>query len=202
MKNKIIHDTIILTVITIVAGFLLGLVHDITKKPIADAEFKKQQAAYQKVFADASSFEKYEDFNADAATKAAADAGFENDLVEAAQVALDESGNPLGYVITVTSTEGSQANITLSIGVTNEGVLNGYATTSISETPGLGSKVADDAFKAQFAGKDVEEYVVEKATVTSDNQILAVSGATISSRAVTNAVNAGLAYFRTIGGGN
>ena len=36
MKNKIIHDTIILTVITIVAGFLLGLVHDITKKPIAD----------------------------------------------------------------------------------------------------------------------------------------------------------------------
>ena len=102
----------------------------------------------------------------------------------------------------MTSTEGSQANITLSIGVTNEGVLNGYATTSISETPGLGSKVADDAFKAQFAGKDVEEYVVEKATVTSDNQILAVSGATISSRAVTNAVNAGLAYFRTIGGGN
>ena len=71
-----------------------------------------------------------------------------------------------------------------------------------SDLPGLGSKVADDAFNAQFAVKDVEEYVVEKATVTSDNQILAVSGATISSRAVTNAVNAGLAYFRTIGGGN
>ena len=43
MKNKIIHDTIILTVITIVAGFLLGLVHDITKKPIADAEFKSSR---------------------------------------------------------------------------------------------------------------------------------------------------------------
>ena len=202
MKNKIVHDTIILTVITIVAGFLLGLVHDITKKPIADAEFKKQQAAYQKVFADASSFEKYEDFNADAATKAAADAGFENDLVEAAQVALDESGNPLGYVITVTSTEGSQANITLSMGVTLDGVLNGYETTKISETPGLGSKVADDDFKAQFEGKNVETYTVTKTGAASDSEIDALSGATISTRAVTNAVNAGLAYFRSIGGGN
>ncbi len=202
MKNKIIHDALILTAITLIAGFFLGLVHDITLEPIAKAEYEKKQAAYRNVFEDAASFEEYAEFDEAAATQAAVDAGFANDLVEGAQVALDDSGNTLGYVITVTSTEGSQANITLSIGVTNEGVLNGYATTSISETPGLGSKVADDAFKAQFAGKDVEEYVVEKATVTSDNQILAVSGATISSRAVTNAVNAGLAYFRTIGGGN
>lgn len=202
MKNKIIHDAVILTVITIVAGFLLGLVHDITKKPIADAEYKKQQAAYQKVFADAASFEEYADFNAEAATQTAIDAGFANDLIEGAQVALDASGNPLGYVITVTSTEGSQANITLSMGVTSEGVLNGYETTKISETPGLGSKVADADFKAQFEGKSVETFTVTKTGAASDSEIDALSGATISSRAVTNAVNAGLAYFRSIGGGN
>ena len=202
MKNKIIHDAVILTVITVVAGFLLGLVHDITLQPIKDAEYEKQQAAYRNVFADAASFEAYADFDADAATKAAADAGFENDLVEGAQVALDESGNPLGYVITVTSTEGSQANITLSMGVTMEGVLNGYETTSISETPGLGSKVAEADFKSQFAGKSVETFTVTKTGATSDSEIDALSGATISTRAVTNAVNAGLAYFRSIGGGN
>ena len=105
--KKIIHDAVILTIITVVAGFLLGFVHDITLEPIATATFNKEQAAYKTVFADAASFEEYADFDADAATKAAVDAGFANDLVEGAQVALDASGNPLGYVITVTSTEGS-----------------------------------------------------------------------------------------------
>lgn len=202
MKNKIVHDALILTMITIVAGFLLGLVHDITLDPIAKAKYEKEQAAYREVFQDAASFEPYADFDADAATKAAVDAGFANDLVEGAQVALDASGNPVGYVITVTSTEGSQANITMSMGITMEGVLNGYATTAISETPGLGSKVADADFKAQFEGKSVEVFTVTKTGASSDSEIDALSGATISTRAVTNAVNAGLAYFRSIGGGN
>lgn len=202
MKNKIVHDAVILTVITLVAGFLLGLVHDVTLDPIAKANYDKEQAAYKTVFADAASFEEYADFDADAATQTAIDAGYANDLVEGAQVALDGSGNALGYVITVTSTEGSQANITLSMGVTMDGILNGYETTSISETPGLGSKVADADFKAQFEGKNVEAYTVTKTGAASDSEIDALSGATISSRAVTNAVNAGLAYFRSIGGGN
>lgn len=202
MKNKIVHDALILTAITLVAGFLLGLVHDITLKPIAKAKYDNEQAAYKNVFEAAASFEEYSEFNEEAATQAAIDAGYANDLVEGAQVALDDGGNPLGYVITVTSTEGSQANITLSIGVTMDGILNGYATTAISETPGLGSKVADEDFKSQFVGKDVEAYTVTKTGSTSDSEIDSVSGATISSRAVTNAVNAGLAYFRSIGGGN
>ncbi len=200
MKNKIVHDAMILTVITLVAGFLLGLVHEITLEPIAKANYEIEQNAYKNVFADAASFEAYEDFDAEAATQAAIDAGFANDLVEGAQVALDASGNQLGYVITVTSTEGSQANITLSMGVTMEGVLNGYATTAISETPGLGSKVADADFKSQFEGKSVEVYTVTKTGASSESEIDALSGATISTRAVTNAVNAVLAYFRSIGG--
>lgn len=200
MKNKIVHDAMILTVITLVAGFLLGLVHEITLEPISKANYEIEQNAYKNVFADAASFEAYADFDAEAATQAAIDAGFANDLVEGAQVALDASGNQLGYVITVTSTEGSQANITLSMGVTMEGVLNGYATTAISETPGLGSKVADADFKSQFEGKSVEVYTVTKTGASSESEIDALSGATISTRAVTNAVNAGLAYFRSIGG--
>ena len=83
-----------------------------------------------------------------------------------------------------------------------DGVLNGYATTAISETPGLGDKVKSSPFIDQFSGKTVETYTVTKSTATSESEIEAVSGATISSRAVTNAVNAGLAYFRSIGGGN
>ncbi|MCI9122539.1 MAG: RnfABCDGE type electron transport complex subunit G [Eubacterium sp.] len=200
--NKIIHDALILTVITLIAGFLLGVVHEVTLDPIQAAKDEKKQKAFQEVFKDAQTFEPYGEFDTDAATKIAADAGFANDIVEDAQVAKDGSGNAIGYVITVTSTEGSQANITLSFGVTNEGVLNGYSTTSISETPGLGSKVADPEFKNQFAGKQEESYTVVKTGSTADSEIDSVSGATISSRAVTNAVNAGLAYYRSIGGAN
>lgn len=200
MKNKIVHDALVLTAITLISGFLLGLVFAITKEPIKAAEEAKKQAAFKEVFQDAETFEAFGDYNADTATKAAADAGFENDTIDDVQTALDSSGNPLGYVITVTSKEGSQANITLSVGITSEGVVNGYSTTAISETPGLGMKVNDDSFKAQFEGKSEETYSVTKSPATSDSEIESISGATISSRAVTNAVNAALAYFRSIGG--
>lgn len=200
MKNKIVHDALVLTAITLISGFLLGLVFAITKEPIKAAEEAKKQAAFKEVFQDAETFEAFGDYNADTATKAAADAGFENDTIDDVQTALDGSGNPLGYVITVTSKEGSQANITLSVGITSEGVVNGYSTTAISETPGLGMKVNDDSFKAQFEGKSEETYSVTKSPATSDSEIESISGATISSRAVTNAVNAALAYFRSIGG--
>lgn len=200
MKNKIVHDALVLTAITLISGFLLGLVFAITKEPIKAAEEAKKQAAFKEVFQDAETFEAFGDYNADTATKAAADAGFENDTIDDVQTALDGSGNPLGYVITVTSKEGSQANITLSVGITSEGVVNGYSTTAISETPGLGMKVNDDSFKSQFEGKSEETYSVTKSPATSDSEIESISGATISSRAVTNAVNAALAYFRSIGG--
>ena len=59
MKNKIVHDAMILTVITLVAGFLLGLVHEITLEPIAKANYEIEQNAYKNVFADAASFEAY-----------------------------------------------------------------------------------------------------------------------------------------------
>lgn len=200
MKNKIVHDALVLTAITLISGFLLGLVFAITKEPIKAAEEAKKRAAFKEVFQDAETFEAFGDYNADTATKAAADAGFENDTIDDVQTALDGSGNPLGYVITVTSKEGSQANITLSVGITSEGVVNGYSTTAISETPGLGMKVNDDSFKSQFEGKSEETYSVTKSPATSDSEIESISGATISSRAVTNAVNAALAYFRSIGG--
>lgn len=200
--NKIIKDALVLTVITLIAGLLLGLVHEITLDPIAAANYNKEQNAYRAVFADADSFEAVEDFDTDAATAVAKDAGYENDTVDGAQLAKDASGNTLGYVVTVTSTEGSQANITLSVGITNEGVLNGYSITSISETPGLGSKATDESFAGQFKNKTCESFTVTKSGSKSEDEIDSISGATITSNAVTNAVNAGLAYYRSVGGAN
>ena len=57
MKNKIVKDTLAITVITLVAGLALGIVQDITAEPIARQEALSKERAYKEVFADASSFE-------------------------------------------------------------------------------------------------------------------------------------------------
>ena len=139
MNKKVIHDALILTAFTVVLGFLLGLVYGITKEPIAAAEEAKQQAAYKQVFADADSFEAYEGFDAEKAASVMADNGYSDEIGDV-QTAMDKSGNAIGYVITVTAKDGSQANITFSVGIQNDGTVNGYSITSISETPGLGDK--------------------------------------------------------------
>ena len=56
-KDSIVRDTLILTVITLIAGLLLGLVYQITKEPIAQQEESAKTEAYKAVFAEADSFE-------------------------------------------------------------------------------------------------------------------------------------------------
>ena len=198
--KKIVHDAVILTAFTLVLGFLLGLVYEVTKKPIADANAAAAQEAYKAVFADADSFEALEGFDKNAATEEVVAAGYE-DSIDDVQVAKDASGADIGYVITVTAKDGSQSTITFSVGIQSDGTVNGYSVTSIAETPGLGMKVEDESFYSQFQGKLVDTFNVVKNTPAADNEIEAISGATISSKAVTNGVNAALTYFRSELGG-
>lgn len=195
MNKKIIHDALILTAFTLVLGFVLGLVYEITKEPIAAADAAKSQAAYQKVFTDASSFESYADFDEEAAIAIMDEFGY-SDEIEDVQVAKDAGGNALGYVITVTAKDASQANITFSVGITNDGIVNGYSITSIAETPGLGDKAKNEEFSDQFSGKQVDSFTVVKQAPAADNEIEAISGATITSKAMTNGVNACITYFQ------
>ena len=203
MNKKIVHDALILAAFTLVLGFVLGLVYEITKEPIAAAEKAALDEAYKVVFADAASFEEEASFDAEAAATVIAASEYPNDEITAVNKALDGSGNVLGYVINVTSHEGSQADISFSVGIQNDGTLNGYSITAISETPGLGVLVQEEPFYSQFQGKAEESYSVVKSAPAADNEIQAVTGATISSRAITNGVNACLVYFRdALQGGN
>ena len=200
--KKIVKDAMIMTAITVVFGLLLGLVYEITKEPIAQAKYNAQQEAYRNVFTEAESFVEYEGFDEAAAEAVVADSGYPDNTIEGVVVAQDGSGAALGYVVTVTSHAGYGGDITFSVGITNEGVVNGYSITAISETAGLGMKANESDFYSQFEEKAVESLEVVKGTATADNQIEAISGATITSRAVTNGVNVCLAYFRTIEGGS
>lgn len=196
MKNTIVKDTLILFIITLIAGFGLASVYGITKEPIAQANYDKQQNAYKTVFPEAAEFAELPGFDSVAATELS---GCTNgDTVNACVQAVGADGSLLGYVITVTDPNGYSGDITFSMGVTLDGVLNGYSITTINETPGLGMKAKEAAFSDQFAGKSVEAFTVTKAAPASDAEIQAITGSTITSDAVTGGVNTGLAYYREL----
>ena len=104
MKNTIMKDTIILTVITLVSGFLLGLVNHITEEPIAHQQQLAKEEAYAAVFEEADSFEGVS-VETDLQEYVNAQ-GYEAQTIDEIMEAKDASGETLGYVMTVTSSEG------------------------------------------------------------------------------------------------
>ena len=200
MKN-IIKNTAILTAITLVAGILLGLVYEITKEPIALAKEKAKNEAYQAVMQEADTFEAYGKFEAKKAAKVLKEAKIPG--CEINEVVIAKAGDEVkGYVITTTTGEGYGGSIQISVGIAKDGTVKGIEMLSISETAGLGMNADTPEFKAQYADKSVEEFVVTKAGATADNEIDAISGATITSNAVTNAVNSAMEYFNNVLGGS
>lgn len=202
MKNKIVKDTLALTVITLISGLLLGVVNDITAGPIASQQAKEKEEAYKAVFADAASFEAILS-EEDADLESYLDEnGFKAQNIDEVMAAKDDAGNELGYAFTVTTSEGYGGDIRFAMGVQEDGTLNGISILSISETAGLGMRANTEDFKNQFKDKNVEKFTYTKTGAASDDEIDALSGATITTNAMTNGVNAGLAAFRYEKGGS
>ena len=193
----IIKDAVILFIITLIAGVCLGAVHEITLEPIAQAQEKARTATYQEVYPEAVSFGENAELTQAIAASAQeiASQGFGNVTVDSVQEALDASGNVIGYLITSTSTEGYGGSIQIAVGLTGEGTLTGVGFLSISETAGLGMNAQKPEFKDQFSGKTAQTFEVTKTGAMADNQINAISGATITSKAVTGAVNAAVYFY-------
>ena len=196
--NSGIKNVICLTAITLVAGIGLGYVYDITKEPIAQMEENTKLAAYQKVFPEAAGFE---DINeADVPSDENGFEGISGVQIDSAVAAVDASSQRLGYVINVTSHEGYGGDISISMGIDDAGMVKGIEILSISETAGLGMKAKDEKFRDQFKNKNVTMFTYTKTGASADFEIDAISGASITTKAVTNAVNAGLAYYEMLGG--
>lgn len=191
MNGKtLIKNALILMCITLIAGISLSFVYEITKDPIRAAEQRAREEAYRAVCPAAQTFGEVEDTSAAQALLAEEFPGIS---VTEVQKALDGSGNLVGYVLAVVTPEGYGGEISLSMGVDTAGVLTGMTILSMNETPGLGAKCTDAAFSSQFAGIS-GEVVCVKDGVDAENEIDAISGATITSTAVTKAVNGGLAF--------
>lgn len=194
--KQMMKDAMILFLITLISGAALGLVYEVTKEPIAQQEQKAKNEAYQNVFEAAEDFTELteEAYSPDTLTAFVKENGFDASIDGVAQ-ALSGDGSVLGYVITVTDHEGYGGDIQFTMGVADDGTLNGISLLSISETAGLGMR-AGDVLVPQFAGKQVEKFSYTKTGAASDDQIDTISGATITTNAVVNGVNAGLLCFQ------
>ena len=193
--NKIIKNTLILTAITVVSGLLLGIVYNVTKEPIAQAQENTKQEAYRAVLSDASSFESV-DFDSDSALSLLSKNGYTSDEISEVVEGTDDSGEVIGYVISVQSSEAYDGTLELSVGIATDGTVKGVEMLDISETAGLGMKADEAEFKDQFKDKNVDKFTYTKTGEEGDNMIDAISGATITTNAVTNAVDSALVYFQ------
>ena len=199
--NKIIKNTLILTAITVVSGLLLGIVYNVTKEPIAQAQENTKQEAYRAVLSDASSFESV-DFDSDIALSLLSENGYTSDEITEVVEGTDDSGEVIGYVISVQSSEAYDGTLELSVGIATDGTVKGVEMLDISETAGLGMKADEAEFKDQFKDKNVDKFTYTKTGEEGDNMIDAISGATITTNAVTNAVDSALVYFQNELGGS
>lgn len=200
--KKLMKDALVLFVITLIAGAVLGAVYAVTAQPIADAQLAARAAAYAAVFPEAADFET--DGTVTAALENAdtllREAGFAAVSVSDALYVTDAAGARIGCVMTL-SGKGYGGEIRLALGVTADNTVSGISVLSQSETAGLGAKCTEEDFYGQFAGKPAVALRVVKNGAAGSDEIDAISGATVTSVGITEAVNAGIWFAQHPMGG-
>ena len=167
---------LVLTVITLIAGLVLGGVYALTKEPIAARELEDAENARRQVLPAAESFV---------------------DMSESAPeglsglfMGLDGQGNTVGYAAQKT-TRGYGGEIEITLGTDVYGRITGLNVggKNFSETAGLGARSKDEAFTSQFTGKTAPLTVAKGNDERNEHTIDAITSATITGKSVTGAAN-------------
>lgn len=196
MKNSFMKDALVLTLITLISGCFLGGAYGMTKEKIAEINRASTIASYQAVMP----AEEYDDSSYASALESAisdgtvaADNGGASLLSVVA--AKDASGAEIGYIIKGQAA-GYGGNVVVVVGVDAELKLTGISfPETLPETAGLGQKALEPAFYEQFAGKGTK-LSVKKGGGAGEDEIDAISGATMTSTAVVNTVNASTEFVQ------
>lgn len=199
-KSSFLKNCVALLVITLVAGLALSAVNEITKEPIAKAEETARLEAYETVFPDAE-FETPQDLDAllEGGQAAIDSVGLTGCTVSDILYANDANGERIGYVVAAVSPNGYGGDISVAVGIdAKTSTITGFSVLSNSETAGLGARCTEDEFVSQFAGKDATSIEYVKGGGAAGNQIDAISGATVTTNAVTEAVNSALAVYNAV----
>lgn len=175
-----------LLIISAVAALLLALTNSVTSSTIAQRNEQANAEARKLVLESAQDFEEVKDVKTDNSKGVKVSEIYE---------AKDASGNTVGYTLKVLPS-GYGGTIELMVGIDSaKGQVSGINVVSNSETAGLGAKSTDPEFSDQYKGKPLEELSVLKNGTPGDTEIKAISGATITSTAVTNGVDAAIEVY-------
>ena len=170
-----------------VAALVLGVTNNITAPVIEERNIQASNEARKIVLSEADEFKELDGMNSDI-------------VLEVYEGIKD--GQVIGYTIK-TSSKGYGGAIELMVGISKDGKITGVEIGNHSETPGLGSKATEPMFKNQYVNKDVlNSLLVVKGSTNNDNEISAISGATITSNGVTSGVNAAMKIYNEKLSGN
>lgn len=183
--RDITKPSFILFLVCLLVTLSLAFTYSITEGKIAERTLIDAETARKEVFSDADSFKKIDDLDAIVTAKE------EYQLVKEAYQAI--KGNvAAGYVFKL-EPKGYGGSISMTVGVDKSGKLTGVKVGDNKETPGLGTKAAEKPFISQFVGKTPKEALtVVKRKAAKNEEIEAISGATITSTAVTKSVQAAI----------
>ncbi|MDD3222533.1 MAG: RnfABCDGE type electron transport complex subunit G [Clostridia bacterium] len=182
-KDIIGPTSVIVGVCLVITAAVVGT-NGLTEAKITELNAQTAEEAKKEVLADADSF------------------STETITTDKGDVEYYVAANGAGYVFS-TSNKGYGGQVGVMTGITAEGEIAGVKVVSHNETPGLGAKSEGTDFTDQYKMQIPEGGVLEvtKTGKTADNQIDAISGATITSRAVTSSVNDAIAAYQQITGG-
>ena len=170
-----------------VAALVLGVTNNITAPVIEKRNIQASNEARKTVLSEADEFKELDGMNSDI-------------VLEVYEGIKD--GQVIGYTIK-TSSKGYGGAIELMVGISKDSKITGVEIGNHSETPGLGSKATEPMFKNQYVDKDVSNsLLVVKGSANNDNEISAISGATITSNGVTSGVNAAMKIYNEKLSGN
>ncbi len=182
-NEKPIVLSVVLLVISVVVAMLLSFTNLITEEKIAQNNLEEQNKAKQEVL----SAYKFVDL------------GYTDGIVKGVFEGKDGSGNTLGWCVNLTP-NGYGGQIDLMVGIDKDKNLSGIKVVSNSETAGLGAKCANPDFSDRFEEKEMPLSVIKNGT-PKNNEVVAITGATITSKAIIGAVNEAYDVVCEIGGG-
>ncbi len=173
----------ILAIIVGISTALLALTYAITKGPIDNTRMENEKKAMQEVMESAKDFQKINITSQEA-----------NSSILEINKAIDGS-NVVGYTFSM-NIKGYGGYVNFLVGIDKDSKLTGMKVLKHSETPGLGAISTTKEFQSQFVGKSIDNGInYIKSGTPKEDEISAITGATITTKAITTGVNDAINYY-------
>lgn len=187
--NETVKLGLILFLITAVAAAVLGVSNSVTSERIAEVDRIANEVAKQEILEDAESFTKLDE------NQLKEIVGSNNDVLEINE-GYDENSSLVGYTFKVIS-KGYGGDIEFMTGISTEGHITGIKVLNHGETPGLGANSTESYFTDSFKGKTVDSDITAVKDPQADNEVQALTSATITTNAIVDGVNMAREIFNS-----